>query len=251
MKTWIENLFTKQQEQAASNEQVSETRTSTLKTENTTENERVMIVDEDRLCYIVRDESNGVVSLRTISKAILYEFVNFRSEYPYASAQEAHLALSGKSEYDKYEYGYVATYYKMAQMILGSRRSESKSSSSSSQKDYSRYSINGRGKYGKGKAVLEVVKMYRDSHPNSSAEEVVRTWKGLRINISNLVETEARHLSRRSRSNSNVFEKKSVPIRLKNGESIYVSNQITLKMMRDFMEKVNRQNWGIVITKVD
>lgn len=44
------------------------------------DNGQVTIVDEDRLCYLVRSESRGAVGLRTISKAILNEFVAFSAK---------------------------------------------------------------------------------------------------------------------------------------------------------------------------
>ena len=42
------------------------------------ENGQVTIVDEDRLCYIVRSKSKGAEGLRTISKRLLKEFFDYR-----------------------------------------------------------------------------------------------------------------------------------------------------------------------------
>ena len=39
-------------------------------------NGQVEIVDEDRLCYLVRSTSKGATGLRTISKSLLEEYVN-------------------------------------------------------------------------------------------------------------------------------------------------------------------------------
>ena len=83
------------------------------------ENRQVTIVDEDRLCYVVRSESRGASGLRTIPKAILEEFVNYIKSNPDAAPREAREALSGKSEIDKYEYGYESTILQMAKMVLG------------------------------------------------------------------------------------------------------------------------------------
>ena len=38
---------------------------------------QVEIVDEDRLCYLVRAESRGAYGIRTISKQLLQEFVDY------------------------------------------------------------------------------------------------------------------------------------------------------------------------------
>ena len=77
------------------------------------------ILDEDRLCYRVRSVSNGGVGVRTISKALLAEWVQAYMETPNASAQEVRAQLVGKSEIDRFEYGYASTLAKMAKMSLG------------------------------------------------------------------------------------------------------------------------------------
>ena len=82
-------------------------------------NGQITIVDEDRLCYVVRSESRGASGLRTIPKAILVEFVDYLKGKPDAVPREARESLSGKSEIDKYEYGYESTILQMAKMVLG------------------------------------------------------------------------------------------------------------------------------------
>ena len=83
------------------------------------DNGQVTIIDEDRLCYVVRSESRGASGLRTIPKAILEEYVNYIKSNPDVAPREAREALSGKSEIDKYEYGYDSTILQMAKMVLG------------------------------------------------------------------------------------------------------------------------------------
>ena len=83
-------------------------------------NGQVEIVDEDRLCYLVRSTSKGATGLRTISKSLLEEYVNYWSEHSDATSESARQALSGRSEIDKYEYGYTSTLSVMAQMVLQS-----------------------------------------------------------------------------------------------------------------------------------
>ena len=89
-----------------------------LRIGDVSDNGQVTIVDEDRLCYIVRSESRGATGLRTISKALLKEFVTYISEHPRVPANEVRYKLSGLSDIDKYEYGYGATLAVMAQMVL-------------------------------------------------------------------------------------------------------------------------------------
>ena len=83
------------------------------------DNGQITIVDEDRLCYIVKSVSKGAVGLRTISKALLNEFVSFISEHPDVPVKDVRFKISGTSDIDKYEYGYGATLGTMALMVLG------------------------------------------------------------------------------------------------------------------------------------
>ena len=83
-------------------------------------NGQVEIVDEDRLCYLVRSTSRGASGLRTISKSLLEEYVNYWREHPDTTPDSARQALSGGSEIDKFEYGYSSTLSVMAQMVLQS-----------------------------------------------------------------------------------------------------------------------------------
>lgn len=83
------------------------------------ENGQITIVDEDRLCYIVKSENHGASGLRTISKALLKEFVTYFEANPNASSSDARAKLCGLTEIDKFEYGYNATLTAMAKMTLG------------------------------------------------------------------------------------------------------------------------------------
>lgn len=81
-------------------------------------NGQVTIVDEDRLCYIVRSESKGAIGLRTISKALLQEFVAYKISHPSATSNEARNELKDKSEIDNFEFGYASTLCIMADMAI-------------------------------------------------------------------------------------------------------------------------------------
>ena len=83
------------------------------------ENGQITIVDEDRLCYIVKSVNHGAAGLRTISKALLTEFVVYFEANPEASSTDARANLCGLTDIDKFEYGYNATLTAMAKMILG------------------------------------------------------------------------------------------------------------------------------------
>ena len=83
------------------------------------DNGQITIVDEDRLCYIVKSDSRGSVGLRTISKALLNEYIEYVEKHPDTAGNDARDNLSGLTEIDKYEYGYNSTLVMMAKMVLG------------------------------------------------------------------------------------------------------------------------------------
>ena len=90
-----------------------------LKIGDMSESGQITIIDKDRLCYIVKSVSRGAEGIRTISKAILKEFVDYVSKHSDATPRDARIALSGTSQIDKYEYGYESTILTMAKMVLG------------------------------------------------------------------------------------------------------------------------------------
>lgn len=97
---------------------------SILKIGDLSKNGQITIVDEDRLCYIVQSMSRGAKGLRTISKNLLTEFVDYRKSHPNCSANDARDALSGKTDIDKFEYGYASTLLVMSDMILSKLKQE-------------------------------------------------------------------------------------------------------------------------------
>ena len=68
--------------------------------------------------------SRGAKGLRTISKNLLTEFVDYRKSHPNCSANDARDALSGKTDIDKFEYGYASTLLVMSDMILSKLKQE-------------------------------------------------------------------------------------------------------------------------------
>ena len=73
-------------------------------------NNQLTIIDEDRLCYRVKSESKGAFGIRTISKSILQEFIDYLRKNPQISGTVNKDELSGKTKNDKYEYGYTALF---------------------------------------------------------------------------------------------------------------------------------------------
>ena len=115
-------------------------KTRNLKIGDYSDNGQITIVDEDKLCYLVRSTSRGASGLRTISKALLKEFEDYVEAHPNASPRDCRDALSGESGIDKYEYGYDSTLLMMAKMVLGMENvNHTKSTTPNQSKDNASY----------------------------------------------------------------------------------------------------------------
>ena len=96
----------------------------------------VEILDEDKLAYKVKNSNRGSIGIRTISKDLLREYVTYFEKYPESSPQEARDFLSGKSNIDKFEYGYTSTLTTIAKMVLGSELSDTDKKFTSNDQPY-------------------------------------------------------------------------------------------------------------------
>lgn len=156
---------------------------------------KVEIVDEDRLCYLVRNISKGATGLRTISKQLLDEFVAFYAANPDATANDARNTLSGQTEIDKYEYGYASTLMIMAKMVLDNLAETSQKHLSllnHEEHPFQQifYGAPGTGKSHKVKEFLELNKVPKENifrttfHPDSDYSTFVGTYKPIMERIS-------------------------------------------------------------------
>lgn len=158
-----------------------------LKIGDSSANGNVVVVDEDRLCYLVRNTSKGAQGLRTISKALLEEFVDYISKNPDKSANDTREALCGLTDIDKFEYGYASTLVNMAKMVIEGVPNETdkstnyKKEQSQNARQIIYYGAPGTGKSHKIKVILEGVpteNIFRITfHPDSDYSTFVGTYK--------------------------------------------------------------------------
>lgn len=120
---------------------------------------------------------------------------------------------------------------------------------SSNGRDYSKYSINGMGSFNKRQVPAECVKIFIQLNSEMSSANVIETWQALGIK-KYFVENSKQHEERGQSSNDPIFDSRSYPVELSNGEIIYVDNQFGLTRFENFMKKVNAQDWGIHIEKI-
>ena len=118
----------------------------------------------------------------------------------------------------------------------------------SSQRDYSKYSINGNGMYGKGELVRRVIELYCEQLSSSNAIDIRTFWMGLNTGIGQLVETQTEFDSRTMGSID--VNKRAKELKLSNGESIYISTQVGSGNIQTFINAVNSANIGFSIVKI-
>ena len=158
-----------------------------LKIGNISKNGQITVVDEDRLCFLVKSECRGAKGLRTISKALLREFVDYVEKHPDATPRDARNALSGTSDIDKYEYGYDSTLVSMAKMVIEGVSNETdkntnyKKEQSQDARQIIYYGAPGTGKSHKIKDMLKGVpteNIFRTTfHPDSDYSTFVGAYK--------------------------------------------------------------------------
>lgn len=123
---------------------------------------------------------------------------------------------------------------------------EDGNTSSSTTRDYSKYSINGIGKFGKNRLAAECVKEYIKLHPELSAEQVLANWKSLGNIVSHFIESEEEHNARTGNSKRST-EIRCGDTRLYVEHNGYGSNGAVNKLI----DAVNQKHWGLEIEKVE
>lgn len=141
--------------------------------------------------------------------------------------------------------------------IIGADENESASDESgnatttgSSARDKSVYSINGEGNYVKKTVPLATVTAYVKNYPDVTASELVETWYALGTMIRQIVISKESYEQKLSKTSDAIFAKRYDSLNLPNGEVVYVYNQFTPERINDFISKVNEQSWDIHIEKV-
>ena len=114
-----------------------------------------------------------------------------------------------------------------------------------------KYSINNSGAYGKCAVPYEAIKQYSLSHPTLPASTIIKIWSSLNIkHIPHLIESEQDFEKRGQNTKDTKFRDKAKKLNI-NNETVYISNQFNPGRIKEFIQKVNAQDWGINIEKID
>lgn len=142
----------------------------------------VRIVDEDKLCYRIESSNRGAFGVRTISKDLLLEWIEAIEKDSSKTATDFRELLSGKTNNDKFEYGYASTFYTLAKMHIANKEKYKKmymTKKWSLQQIF--YGAPGTGKSHKVKEVTETLPksdVFRTTfHPDSDYSTFVGCYK--------------------------------------------------------------------------
>ena len=114
-------------------------------------------------------------------------------------------------------------------------------------RDYTKYKINGQGRYSKKMLAYELVKLYVEQHPEMSAFEVVKEWSSLGNIVSHFVELKEAYDSRKGTDKAN-----RVAIVECKGEPIYVSTNGwggKLKI-QELIDAVQSKGWNMSVNEI-
>lgn len=114
-------------------------------------------------------------------------------------------------------------------------------------RDYTKYMINGQGRYSKKMLACELVKLYVEQHPEMSAFEVVKEWSSLGNIVSHFVELKEAYDSRKGTDKAN-----RVAVVACKGEPIYVSTNGWggKSKIQELIDAVQSKGWGMSINEI-
>lgn len=114
-------------------------------------------------------------------------------------------------------------------------------------RDYTKYMINGQGRYSKKMLAYELVKLYVEQHPEMSAFEVVKEWSSLGNIVSHFVELKETYDSRKGTDKAN-----RVAIVECKGEPIYVSTNGWggKSKIQELIDAVQSKGWNMSVNEI-
>lgn len=116
------------------------------------------------------------------------------------------------------------------------------------QKDRSRYSINGEGKYNKRQTVLRSLRKYVEANPTLTAREVIENWSAVNPQIPFFIISASDYDTRVAELKTQRDSYWSVSAA--NGEKVYITNQWGAGRIADFIGLINNSDLGIHIDKI-
>lgn len=119
---------------------------------------------------------------------------------------------------------------------------------SQSQRDLSRYSINGEGKNNKRQTVLRSLRKYVEVNPSLNAKQVIEKWNAVNPQLPYFILSASEYEARIADLPNQRDRYWSVTTG--DGEKVYITNQWNANRISEFMNLVNSSDLGIHIEKV-
>ncbi len=119
---------------------------------------------------------------------------------------------------------------------------------SQSQRDLSRYSINGEGKNNKRQTVLRSLRKYVEANPSLTATQVIEKWNAVNPQLPYFILSASEYEARIADLPNQRDRYWSVTTG--DGEKVYITNQWNANRISEFMNLVNSSDLGINIEKV-
>lgn len=123
-------------------------------------------------------------------------------------------------------------------------------SKSVSARDYSKYSVNGKGYYSKSDAVVEVVKALIATIPEVTSAKLIDKIKSLNLSYT-FVYSEQEYNYYLEQSNDSRFAKRYAELRLSDGELVYVYRGSTTERMQEIINGLNITDSGVTLEKIE
>ncbi len=128
--------------------------------------------------------------------------------------------------------------------------SELNDNNGNSQRDYSKYSVNGQGRMSKSDAVVAAMTAFVNALPELSATEILRKIDG--FNLSNTIAYSEEDFNKYLEQSSDPrFTKRYARIETGTGESIYIYKGSTPKRIGELIQGLNNSGTGVILAKVE
>ena len=128
--------------------------------------------------------------------------------------------------------------------------SELNDNNGNSQRDYSKYSVNGQGRMSKSDAVVAAMTAFVNALPELSATEILRKIDG--FNLSNTIAYSEEDFNKYLEQSSDPrFTKRYARIETGTGEPIYIYKGSTPKRIGELIQGLNNSGTGVILAKVE
>lgn len=116
------------------------------------------------------------------------------------------------------------------------------------QRDRSRYSINGEGKFNKRQTVLRTLRNFVEANPTMTSAEILEKWSTVNPNLPYFILTSADYENRVREFPSQSNRYWSVKTGM--DEKLYITNQWGTGTIDEFIKNINNSDFGINIEKI-